>query len=145
MLPPGWQGAVQQVPRQEAAHGGARQESSLLPTLVCIWIVTDCKYRWRKCLADLTDGGHLPGLVAECGDLPGGGAGVDGVLDEVVGDDEHAGPPPRDHAVREVQSRVQRGAPRHPPTHTAIIDISFCVIRIGKIYLYLYNVINVSK
>ena len=58
--------------------------------------------------------------MAEGGDLPGGGAGVDGVLDEVVGDDEHAGPPPRDHAVREVQSRVQRGAPRHPTTHTAI-------------------------
>ena len=120
MLPPGWQGAVQQVPRQETAHSRARQEGGLLPTLVCIWIVTDCKYRWRKCLADLTDGGHLPGLVAEGGDLPGGGAGVDGVLDEVVGDDEHAGPPPRDHAVREVQSRVQRGAPRHPTTHTAI-------------------------
>ena len=61
--------------------------------------------------------------MAEGGDLPGGGAGVDGVLDEVVGDDEHAGPPPRDHAVGEVQGRVQRGAPGHPTTHTAITHL----------------------
>ena len=58
--------------------------------------------------------------MAEGGDLPGGGAGVDGVLDEVVGDDEHAGPPPRDHTVREVESRVQCRAPGHPTTYTAI-------------------------
>ena len=34
VLPSGWQGSVQQVPRQEAPHGCAWQKGGLLPTLV---------------------------------------------------------------------------------------------------------------